>query len=329
MLRKDNTKILGKMGNITKNYPLSVKTIVIVLITSLAYLALMAILEGLKPEHLVIVGFFNICFFLGSQTRRFVLAFSIFIVYGIIYDMMRLYPNYLVNNVDIEQLFTLEKKLFGITLGNITLTPNEYLELKQNKVLDIIAGLFYINWVPVPLAFAFYLYFKNKREFLYFSLAFLLANLIGFCIYYIHPAAPPWYVAEYGFQLHQNTPGSTAGLARFDELINFPLFGSIYSKNSNVFAALPSLHCAYPVIVFFYGLRNKLGWANWFFGLFMAGIWFAAVYSGHHYIIDVIMGLLCGISAIAFLHYYLLKTKAFSNFINKYEYTISTKQLYY
>ncbi|HEX2937025.1 MAG TPA: phosphatase PAP2 family protein [Bacteroidales bacterium] len=314
------------MENITKNYTLSLRAIITVIITSLVYVVLMAILVGLKPEHLFIVGIFNICFFLGSQTRRFILAFSIFIVYGVVYDLMRIYPNYLVNAVDIQGLFTLEKSLFGIHSGNAILTPNQYLELHHNSFLDVVAGLFYINWVPIPLAFAFYLYFKNKRQFLYFSLAFFMANIIGFCIYYIHPAAPPWYVAEYGFELHQNTPGSTAGLARFDALINLPVFSSIYSKNSNVFAAMPSLHCAYPVIVFYYGLRNKLGKINWFFGLFMAGIWFSAVYSGHHYIMDVIMGILCGLTAILILHYCLLRTKGFSRFLNKYEDTISTKQ---
>lgn len=314
------------MEDITKNYNLSLRAIVTVLITSVVYVVLMAFLVGLKPEHLFIVGLFNICFFLGSQTRRFILAFSIFIVYGVVYDLMRVYPNFLVNPVDIQGLFTLEKSLFGIHTGNSVLTPNQYLELNHNSFLDIVAGLFYINWVPIPLVFAFYLYFRNKRQFLYFSLAFFMANIIGFCIYYIHPAAPPWYVAEYGFELHQSTPGSTAGLARFDALINFPLFGSIYSKNSNVFAAMPSLHCAYPVIVFYYALRNKLGKINWFFGLFMAGIWFAAVYSGHHYILDVIMGVLCGIAAIVILHYGLLKTQGFNKFINNYEDSISIKQ---
>lgn len=236
---------------------------------------------------------------------------------------MRVYPNYLVNNVDIAQLFTFEKTLFGINIGNITLTPNQFLELNHSTFLDVVAGLFYINWVPIPLAFAFYLYFRNKRQFLYFAMAFFLANIIGFSIYYIHPAAPPWYVAQYGFELHANTPGSTAGLGRFDALIHFPLFSSIYSKNSNVFAALPSLHCAYPVIVLYYGIKNRLGKINWFFGLFMAGIWFAAVYSSHHYVTDVILGIFCAILAIGFLHGILLKNKIFSSFTDRYEKAIT------
>jgi len=35
------------------------------------------------------------------------------------------------------------------------------------------------------------------------------------------------------------------------------------------------------------------------FVVFMLGIWFAAVYSGHHYIIDVLAGILCALIGIA------------------------------
>ena len=36
---------------------------------------------------------------------------------------------------------------------------------------------------------------------------------------YIHPAAPPWYAMNYGFEPILDTPGNVAGLGRFDELL--------------------------------------------------------------------------------------------------------------
>src|SRR5882757_4617233 len=103
--------------------------------------------------------------------------------------------------------------------------------------------------MPIPLLFAFYLFRKNKIQFLHFSLAFLFVNLIGFVVYYACPAAPPWYVQQYGFDVNFNTPGNTAGLARFDAYFGINLFHNLYAKSSNVFAAMPSLHSAYPVVV--------------------------------------------------------------------------------
>ena len=110
--------------------------------------------------------------------------------------------------------------------------------------------------------------------------AFLLVNLIGFIIYYSCPAAPPWYVSTHGFVFDPHTAGSTAGLARFDALVHVPVFRSIYTQSSNIFAAMPSLHSAYPVIVFYYGVTNKLRVMSFVFAGVMGGIWFSAVYTG-------------------------------------------------
>jgi membrane-associated phospholipid phosphatase len=211
---------------------------------------------------------------------------------------MRILPNYEVSTVHIQEPYLLEKSLFGISINDLVYTPNEYFDLVQTRFLDIVSGLFYLNWVPVPLAFGVYLYYKNKQLFTQYSLVFLFTNLLGFVIYYIYPAAPPWYVDFYGFELHIGVQGNSAGLARFDELTGIPIFASLYNKNANVLAAIPSLHAAYPVIVLYYGIRNKLAWFNLLFVLFMLGIWFSAVYSGHHYIIDVLLGALVAVVTI-------------------------------
>src|SRR6185437_2662006 len=96
-----------------------------------------------------------------------------------------------------------------------------------------------------------------------------------------------------------HTPGNTAGLGRWDAIFHVHVFAGLYAKSSNVFAAMPSLHAAYPLIVLYYGIRARAGWFNLLFAAIMAGIWFAAVYSGHHYVLDVLAGILCGIGGIA------------------------------
>ncbi len=268
------------------------KNIIINTLIAIAYLIWTHLAGGIHPEHYFLVFLWFIMFYAHEKTRQFILGFSIFIIYWIIYDSMRILPNYEVSAVHIKQPYELEKNLFGITFNHHLLTPNEYFDLVHTKLLDIISGLFYINWVPVPIAFAVYLYFKDKTLFIKFSMVFLLVNILGFIIYYLYPAAPPWYVKLYGFDLHLGVPGNTAGLGRFDKLTGIPIFAGLYEKNANVLAAMPSLHASYPVIVLFYGIKKKLGWVNIFFVLFMLGIWFSAVYSGHHYIIDVVMGVM-------------------------------------
>ena len=71
----------------------------------------------------------------------------------------------------------------------------------------------------------------------------------------------------------------------------------MYSKNANVFAAIPSLHAAYPLLTVLYGSLSKKLWLHVVFVLFTFGVWFSAVYSRHHYVLDVLAGGLCAIAA--------------------------------
>ncbi|WP_293300284.1 phosphatase PAP2 family protein [Pedobacter sp. UBA4863] len=299
---------VAEKRNIKKDLPLTIGI-------SALYLVLSYFLVGFKTDQLVLIGIFNTLYYLTSTTRKFIIGFSIFIVYWIIYDYMKAFPNYNYGAVHIADLYNFEKNIFGITQAGKILTPNEYWLLHTNSFLDMLTGFFYLMWVPVPLAFAAFLFFSNeKRNFLNFLLTFVWVNLLGFVVYYLYPAAPPWYVQQHGFEFIANTPGNTAGLVRFDNFFGTDLFKSIYSKGSNVFAAMPSLHSAYPLIVVYYAAKGKFRKANIFFITVMLGIWFAAVYTSHHYLADVLAGIITAIIGI-FTFNWLKERKPLSSFI--------------
>lgn len=289
-----------------------------VAVISVLYLLVSSVLLGFKADQLFLVTVFNLFYFSSRITRRLILGFSIFIVYWILFDYMKLLPNYLVNTVHIESLYDAEKNLFGIHVDGAVLTPNEYWQRFHTRFGDVASGVFYLSWVPVPMGVAAYLFFRNRTEFLYFSLTFLLVNIIGFVVYYIYPAAPPWYVAQHGFEFVAHTPGNEAGLARFDTFFNTGIFHSMYQKSSNVFAAMPSLHSSYPLIVLIYGLRNRMGWVNVVFATLMLGIWFSAVYSGHHYVLDVLGGIATAFAGTALFLLLVKTSKALRRFLHYY-----------
>lgn len=254
-------------------------------------------------------------------TRRVALALLPWVIFACSYDWMRLYPNYRVNPIDVAGLYGAEKHLFGITLASGTVfTPNEYFALHHCGVADIMAGFFYLCWVPVPLGLALYLYFSRQyRAYLRFSMAFLLVNLLGFCGYYIHPAAPPWYAMEYGFTPVLHTPGNVAGLGRFDALTGIPVFHALYGKNANVFAAVPSLHAAYMLIATAYAaMSRQRRWVVIVFALICAGIWWTAVYTAHHYIIDVLLGIITALVGMVLLESMLRHTAVGRRFLDSY-----------
>ncbi len=285
---------------------------------SIAYLLLSWLLIGFKIEQVYLAVFFNTFYFISRTTRKFITGFSIFILYWIIFDYMKAFPNYRYNAVHIESLYNAEKTVFGIHANGIILTPNEYWNLHSNTFLDILTGIFYLCWVPIPLAFATYLFFKNRAGFLYFSLTFLLVNLLGFVVYYVYPAAPPWYVQEHGFEMISNTPGNVGGLSRFDLFFGAGIFKSLYEKSSNVFAAMPSLHSSYPVIVLYYGIKYGMKWFNLLFVTIMLGIWFAAVYNSHHYVLDVLAGIICAVIGIIIFQWSVKRNNVLGRLVGKF-----------
>ena len=289
------------------------------------WLTVTAAFVGFRPEHPVLAILMAFMFTVSNPTRRLVVALIPFAIFGISYDWMNMLPNYEVNPVDIQGLYETEKSLFGIAASGATLTPNEFFAIHNCTAMDFMAGIFYLCWVPVPIMFGIWLYFNGQRRvYLHFAIVFLFVNLLGFAGYYIHPAAPPWYVAKYGFEMIQGTPGSAAGLATFDQMTGLGIFDTLYARNSNVFAAMPSLHSAYMLIAFIYSLRAKCPpWMKIAWAVICCGIWFTAVYSNHHYLLDVLGGI--GVTLLGFVifEYGLMRIPAFARFIDNYSTYIS------
>jgi len=287
------------------------------------YVSWLLLFIGFREDHFYFILCLTIAYFSSSLSRKFVLSFIFFWIFWFIYDAMRLFPNYQFADVHIIEPYILEKSIFGISDNGTIITPNEWAFKYPNKISDFISGIFYLTWVPLPMLFCLFLFFKNRRMLLRFSGAFFFTNIIGFSLYYIYPAAPPWYVHYYGQEIDFSIIGNAAQLTRFDDLINMPLFEKMYNKNANVFAAIPSLHAAYPVVLLFYGWmtikdNKKYKWMLILFILDVIGIWYSAVYSMHHYIIDVLLGGICAIIAIFVFEIVILKSY-FSRFIDKYE----------
>ena len=79
-------------------------------------------------------------------------------------------------------------------------------------------------------------------------------------------------------------------LIAVDDYLGISYFKMFYGRNSNVFGALPSLHCAYPLLCWVHS-TTALPNGHWIFlgNAILTG--FAAIYLRHHYIIDALLGI--------------------------------------
>lgn len=289
-------------------------------IGSMAFLLIQWAVVGLLPAQVFMVLLFNVLFLAHPVSRRLAVALLPFVAFEICYDWMRLYPNYKVNPIDIYGLYATELSLFGVVSEGVTMIPGEYFMQHHSALADLLAGFFYLCWVPGPMALGLWLLYKGEaRWYLRFALCFLFVNFLGFAGYYLHPAAPPWYALQFGFEPDFSTPGNVAGLGRFDELIGVPVFQSIYVNNSNIFAAIPSLHAAYMLVATVYAALSRRSWPLIVVCAFITvGIWCTAVYSCHHYIVDVVLGIFTALIGIYFFESLLMRWPVFSRFVDRY-----------
>lgn len=96
-----------------------------------------------------------------KETSLILLPVIIFIA---VYFLLGLFPNYKFGTVDTEGVYNLEKALFGMTLEDGTrVIPSEYFRIHHWAVFDVLSGLFYLCWVPLPFIYAIVLYFQGRQ----------------------------------------------------------------------------------------------------------------------------------------------------------------------
>jgi inositol phosphorylceramide synthase catalytic subunit len=193
-------------------------------------------------------------------------------------------------NIHVREPYLLEKSLFGITEGGVRLTPNEYLDRHAHPIFDLCCGFAYLTFVAEYLFLAFFLFFRRQDELANaFGWCFFGVNVAGFITYFLYPAAPPWYVSEYGLgPARTDVAPSAAAAGRFDSLLGTHFFDEMYGRGIDVFGAYPSLHVSYPLLVAL--IAFKLGAGRIPAVGFYLLMCFSAVYLQHHYVVDVLLG---------------------------------------
>lgn len=297
----------------------SLKSVIpFLIILSLYSLWVYFALNGFRSDHFILITAITIIYFLNSTGRKLVYGYGFMIFYWFLFDSIRLFPNYEYNTLHVGDLYHMEKALFGILHNGNLITANELFGIYNNTFLDIYTAIIYIAWIPVPFVFGLFLFFSKRRVTLvHFWFTFLTVGVLGWTFQYMYPAAAPWYVEMYGTDsAFQVVPGNPGRLINFDKFFGVNLFEGMYSLNANVYAAVPSLHCAFPIVQLFFAVKHKLKWWTAGYIILMLSTWFAAVYTNHHYIIDVVTGIATGLLAIT-VYSLLMKTR-FKTFLDNY-----------
>lgn len=185
--------------------------------------------------------------------------------------------------------------------------------------IDVYAANFYTAHFAAPLLLGWIFWHTvDDRKFFYrFVYTLTTLNILALITFMVYPAAPPWYVMKQGFLQPNLTADygvfSAGALINVDNILRVNFFTTLWDNfNANLFAAIPSLHGAYPIVISLFGYlkfrKRPLLWA-WY----PLSTWFSAVYLNQHYIIDLIIGVIYIVAAYVVVHSFLMP-----KFFNKY-----------
>ncbi len=251
-----------------------------------------------RPDH-IFLALFMFSFILGKgKAKRFGVDWLPFCGFWIIYDMMRGVVDGWRAEGNIRNVYDWEFTLLGDFFNN--LIPSFWFQqLQYNNegawwkgLMDVLSANLYAFHFAFPLLLGWILWhtFNDRLMFYRYVWTLTTLNVMALITFFIFPACGPWYVMQYGFEQPTGFLIGTAGsLVNFDRMLQMNLFTTLWDNfSANQFAAIPSLHGGYPMVLSLFAylkFRKKM----FLFALYPLSVWWAAVYLNLHYLVDMFL----------------------------------------
>jgi hypothetical protein len=193
----------------------------------------------------------------------------------------------------VTELIHADEGMFGWATGGqvptVWLQQHLY-EANAVQWWEVAVSLVYVShFLAVPTV-GVILWVRKREQWARFMRRWFTLSVAGLITYFLYPAAPPWWASRYG-QLPEHverisTNGWNAiGLHSAGNTLN-----ALQVEASNPVAAMPSLHTAYAMmaVAFFLPMVARRWWPLML--AYPLAMTFTLVYSGEHYVIDVLVG---------------------------------------
>jgi membrane-associated phospholipid phosphatase len=160
----------------------------------------------------------------------------------------------------------------------------------RDYVMLVVYGTHFVYF----LAFGVLVWWLKREHFPRFKTSILLVLFLGLIGYAVVPTVPPWMAAQYFDVI---APISHRARPLYDQLV--PTLHRML--DTNPVAAMPSLDAAFPGLVALFAL-DTFGRRAWATVVYAGLVFFAIMYLGEHYLVDVVAGV-----ALAGLCYLLVR----------------------
>jgi membrane-associated phospholipid phosphatase len=250
----------------------------------------------LTPDRIIVL---LLIVALGTgRIRAFLRDWSIFLIVLLAWQVLSAFSRNIGHlKPHVTEMIVVDKFLFFGQVPTLWLQHHFY-HPGHLAWYDVAATVVYLMHFAFPMAAAFALWIWRRQVFIEFMMSFLFLALAGFATYVVFPAAPPWVAANWWHYLPHVSRIVQAGVHFFGGKASFSSFYVFLWQHGgwDVFGAMPSEHAALPFLCFLY-LRRVWRPAGWLLIPYCAAVWIAVVYTGEHYVADVIAGVVYAIAA--------------------------------
>ena len=244
---------------------------------------------GLTPEKYLLV--LLVPALIIGRARRYVFDFVPFGALLVIYAQSRGIAHLLHPHPHFLPQLNADRDLFGVV-------PSAELQHwfwtgTQQWYDKVVVAVTRLHFIAPPLL-AFILWLRRRALFYRFAATMLTLSFAGALTFYLFPAAPPWAAGERGLlpgliRIPHNPAPGPSGAHGYHGLSVTKLI------DPNPYAAIPSLHAGYAFLCFLFvvALAWKTRWRWWALGvgaLYPLAQSFAVVYTGNHYVVDLLIG---------------------------------------
>lgn len=239
------------------------------------------------PKILIIVLIILAAVLLG-RTRLLVKDWFVFIAFAYLFDSLRgtIYILTCRLQLPVHTLYVMdiEKRLFGgipsVDLQNLLLHADPSGQFTRlERILTVFYGSHYIAFLFV----GFLIWIYRTKGFPLFRTSFLFLISLGILAYFLVPTVPPWMASGHF--------GLLPPLTRFNTILfNFAVPDISDGFDTNPIAAMPSLHAAFPLLCALL-IWRFFRWKGLAYYIYALTILFTIVYTGDHYITDILAGL--------------------------------------
>ncbi len=165
------------------------------------------------------------------------------------------------------------------SLGVFTELDVQHWALRRHWALDVADFTYFHAHFVITVAFMFWLYLRRNEHYYFIRNAVFVADAIALVGFTVFPTAPPRMLTNLGF---------TDTLDRYASISNYS--GPVAAL-ANPFAAVPSIHTCYSLIIgvtcFFLVRHLALGFTWLFYPVLIV---FSIVATGNHFWTDAFLG---------------------------------------